>query len=82
MTYDVGTNVDCRAIRELQSDLAFQVTVEVSSLVQDAGQSPVVRQNKWSSDVVVPFKKPTVLFLSDDLTTKHILQLEVTATAR
>lgn len=81
-TYDVGTNVDCRGVRESQNDLSFQITVEVSSLSQDAGQIPVVRQNKWSSEVIVPLKKPTVMFSSDDVTTKHVLQLEVTATPR
>jgi hypothetical protein len=30
--------------------------------------------------VIVPLKKPTVIFSSDDLTTKHQMQLELTAT--
>jgi hypothetical protein len=41
---------------------------------------PIIRQNRWGSHVLVPLKKPTVIFSSDDLTTKRQMQLEVTAT--
>ena len=44
------------------------------------GSAPMIRQNRWTSNVVVPLKKPTVIFSSDDLTTKHQMQLELTAT--
>jgi len=39
-----------------------------------------VRQNKWGSIVLVALRKPTVIFSSDDLTSKHQVQLELTAT--
>ncbi len=45
-----------------------------------APTQPTVRQNKWDSTVIVPLKKPTVLFSSDDLTSKRQMQLELTAT--
>lgn len=81
--YDVGTNIDCDWVKELPDGMSFQVTVEVTSLLQDQAETaPIVRQNKWASEVVVPLKKPTILFSSDDSSTKHVMQLEVTATPR
>ncbi len=80
---DVGTNIDCRAIKELQQhDLALFVTADISSTVHDPAMPdyPVIRQNKWSSNVIVPLRKPTLIFSSDDATTKRQLQLELTAT--
>jgi hypothetical protein len=41
----------------------------------------LIRQTKWSSNVIVPIGKPTVIFSSDDATTKGQMQLELTATA-
>jgi hypothetical protein len=41
---------------------------------------PTVRQNVWQSDVVVPLKKPTLLFASENLDAKTQMQVEVTAT--
>ena len=80
---DVGTNIDCRSIKELQQhDLALFVTAEISSTVHDPATPdyPVIRQNKWSSTVIVPIKKAALIFSSDDATTKRQLQLELTAT--
>lgn len=80
---DVGTNFDCRAIKELQPhDLALSLTAEISSTVHDTADPshPVIRQNKWNSSVIVPLKKPSVIFSSDDATTKGQMQLELTAT--
>jgi hypothetical protein len=82
-TVDVGTSVDVHEVREVGNDIAFALTAEVSSVLQDnAEATPVIRQNRWSSDVTVPIKKPTVVFASDDNTTKHVMEVEVTATPR
>jgi hypothetical protein len=51
----------------------------VSSLVGSSAL-PVIRQNKWSSTAVIPFRKPTVIFSSDDAASTHRIELEVTAT--
>ena len=79
--FELGVNIDCYAIRELENELSLNVTAEISS-AQDATAptSPIIRQNKWSSSVVVPIRKPTLIFSSDDLTTKRQIQLELTAT--
>jgi hypothetical protein len=80
---DVGTSIDLHNLTVSNNDLLFQLTVEVSSVLSDSSSPrPVIRQNKWSSKVTVPLKKPTIVFSSDDNTTKHVLQLEVTATPR
>jgi hypothetical protein len=77
---DVGVNIDCRAAKELDGSLALNVSAEISSAVS-AQKQPLIRQTKWSSNVIVPIGKPTVVFSSDDVTTKGQTQLELTATA-
>ena len=80
---DVGVSIDCHQIREVAGGLSLDVTADISSVPQDAaahGTPPVVRQNRWGSFVLVPLKKPTVIFSSDDMVTKGQMQLELTAT--
>ena len=78
---DVGVNLDCSALKELQNDVSLYVTADISSAGQDsASVPPVIRQNRWSSTVILPAKKPTVIFASDDMTSKRQMQLELTAT--
>lgn len=79
---DVGTNIDCAGVTEMQNLLALHVTVEISSVPPESepqAPGPTIRQVKWSSPVVVPLRKPTVVFSSDDPTSKHQMQLELTA---
>jgi hypothetical protein len=82
--YELGVSIDCRSAKETPGGLALRVDADISSLPQESatptGFPPTVRQNKWGSNVVVPLKKPTVIFSSDDLTSKHQMQLELTAT--
>jgi hypothetical protein len=42
--------------------------------------TPVIQQNTWNSQVMVVLGKPTVLFSSDEVTSKRTMQLELTAT--
>jgi hypothetical protein len=78
---DVGVNIDCRSAKELQNQLALIVSADLSTAPSEAPMGPpVVRQNRWSSNVLVPIRKPTVIFSSDDLTSKRQMQLELTAT--
>jgi hypothetical protein len=76
---DVGVNIDCRSVREAPSGLNLRVDTDISSVAQESNP-PVVRQNKWDSNVTVPLRKPVVVFSSDDLTSRHQMQLEITAT--
>ena len=79
--FDVGVNIDCRSVREIGSDISLFVSADISSLLQEQPSSaPVVRQNKWTATVLVPLRKPTVIFASDDPSSKRQMQLELTVT--
>jgi hypothetical protein len=80
---DVGVNIDVRSLQEASGQLTLRVDADISSVASESTPNhylPVVRQNRWSSDVTVPLRKPAMIFSSDDLTTKHQMQLELTAT--
>ena len=81
---DLGVSIDCYEIKEELPALALRVEADISSAVQESSPGsptpPVIRQNKWTSGVLVFIKKPTVLFSSDDVSGKHQMQLELTAT--
>src|SRR4051812_45782456 len=78
---DVGVSIDCKMLREMQSDVSVYVTAEISShSVEPNLPAPVIRQNRWSSMVLVPVKKPTLVYASDDTTSKRQMQFELTAT--
>jgi len=83
---DVGVNFDVSEPREVGDKLAINLNAEISSLATPetggAGSAshPVVRQNRWSSNVVIPVGKPTVVFSADDLDSKGKMQVELTAT--
>jgi hypothetical protein len=83
---DVGVSFDCDHIVEMRDTMSLLLVADISSVVQEPAspsapiRPPVVRQNRWSSVVIVPLKKPTVVFSSDDLTTKRQMQVELTAT--
>ena len=81
LTYlDMGVNIDCRAAKEIQDQLALSVSAEIASVATESPSSrPLVRQTKWESNVIVPIRKPTTIFSSDDPTTKRQTQLELTA---
>jgi len=79
--FDLGVNIDARDLRESPADLSVQLSIDISTIAQEnANAQPVVRQNKWSGVVLVAPKKPTVVFASDDITSKRQFQLEMTAT--
>ena len=83
--YDLGVNIDSRDARELSSgNLMLNVNVDISSVVlaKDATSDlpPVVRTTKWSSPVIIPAKRATTIFSSDDPSGNRKMQLELTAT--
>lgn len=75
---DVGVDIDCAALQESQGRLTLNVKADISS-AQPESNRPIVRHARWSSNVVLPLKKSTVLFYSDDTSSKRRLQLELTA---
>jgi hypothetical protein len=75
---DVGVNIDCAAVLETQGKLTLNVKADISSAQPDSSR-PLIRNTRWSSNVIVPLRKATVLFTSDDTTSKRRMQLELTA---
>jgi hypothetical protein len=82
---DVGVDFDVFGPKEVDNKLTFDLSADISSLASAANggpgsaSHPVVRQNRWSSNVVIAPGKPTVVFSSDDLEDKGKMQVEVTA---
>jgi hypothetical protein len=77
---DVGVNLDCKTLRETQLGVSVYLTADITTnSIEPAFPAPVMRSNRWSSTVVVPVKKPTVVYASDDATSKRQMQLELTA---
>ena len=81
---DVGVNIDCRFVHELDQKLAMSVTAEVSSVPAgtdlNSSLGPLIRQFKWNADVLIAPGVPTTIFSSDDVGSKNKMQVEVTAT--
>lgn len=81
---DMGVNLDFTRAR-LEGDRVFLfITAEISSVDPPSSDSalhqPIIRQNKWNSGVTVPLGKPTVIFSSDDVSSKRTMQIELTVT--
>jgi hypothetical protein len=77
---DVGTNIDCSAVKEIQGQLALFLSVEISSATMEPNvPGPSLRQVRWGSPIIVQLRKPTTVFSSDDPTSKRQMQLEITA---
>lgn len=81
---DLGVAIDCRDLRELPGLLTLSVSADISSATTEGGTTtnpnPVIRQYKWNSAVIVPLRKATQIYSSDDLGSKRKFQLELTAT--
>jgi hypothetical protein len=78
---DVGVSIDVVDVAQSGNDLRMHVTADFSSAEKDPGlPNPIIRQTRWSSNVVLPLKKGTVLFSSDSTASKSQTQLELTAT--
>jgi hypothetical protein len=80
---DLGVNIDCDSAHETPQGLGLHISTEISSIANPTSgeiPSPVVRQNRWSSEALLPIGKPIVLFSSDNLESKGRMQVEVTAT--
>ena len=81
---DLGVNIDCDSVHETPQGVGLHISAEISSIANPTSgeiPSPVVRQNRWSSEALLPVGKPTVVFSSDNLENKGRMQVEVTATA-
>jgi hypothetical protein len=79
---DVGREFDCWDIKEVSGGLSLSVRASVDGILEDAspGRPASIRHNGWNSAALVPIKKPTVIFSSDDPASKRQIQVELTAT--
>ncbi len=84
--YSLDVRIDASGLREIPGGLALEVEAVINTLSQEPvigsnpEHGPVVRENSWKSTLLVPTKRATVIFSSDDLTSKHKMQLVLTAT--
>ena len=78
-SYNVSVSIDAFELRETETGLALAVNAGIVS-VPSEDTTPVARKNSWNSFLIVPMKKLTLLFSSDDVSSKHKLQLVLTAT--
>lgn len=82
---DVGVNIDCDRVQEVDQRLAMSIKVEVTSVPPGTDLSavgdPLIRQFRWNADILVSPGTPTTIFSSDDVGSKSKIQLEITATA-
>lgn len=79
----VGVNIDCDLAQEVGNQFLLHVSSDISSMFQTGEKGteiPMVRSNSWQSDVVVPLRRPTLLFSSDDPATKRKMELVLTVT--
>ena len=83
---NVGVNIDCRKLEELDGQISLNISADISSVIENHGEAgppsalPIVRHNRWESTVLMPVKKPTILFSSDDPASKRKMQLQLTVT--
>ncbi len=79
----VGVNIDCDRAQEVDNQFQLNVRSDISSMFESDEKGtgiPMVRSNTWQSDVVVPLRRPTLLFSSDDPATKRKMQLVLIVT--
>ncbi len=93
---DVGVNIDCSGLRLTGNQLALHVIADITGQVTDGSatvkvagapvelspirDAPIIRQNRWNSDAIVPLGKATTLCSFDGVATKRQMQIELTAT--
>jgi Bacterial type II and III secretion system protein len=81
---DVGTDIDTFHPRINDRELSLQVSAALSNVAKSAPSlvpnTPIIRQTRWESSVVVTLDKPTIIFISDNTSDTGKTELELTAT--
>lgn len=85
--FDLGVNIDCFDLQEANGAVTVTVQTEISNAVTAPASAttatakvPVIRNFTWVADVVLPLRKPTIIFSSDDPSSKRQMQIELTVT--
>lgn len=80
----VGFQMDCRNLAMIGDRLALRISGKLDSLAgtqeQKTTRQPVIRDNIWDSEVIVPLRHPTIITSSDDPFSTRKIQLQLTAT--
>jgi hypothetical protein len=79
---EVGTDIDSLHPRIHDRQLSLDVTADMTNVIKttDGSVAPVIRHIVWSSNVTVTLDKPTVVFISDNLSAAGRTELKLTAT--
>jgi hypothetical protein len=85
---DLGVNIDASEARETgagQWTAYLQVDINSAVMQHDGdggavGAAPVIRRTQWNSPVIVPLKKNTTVFSSDDPGGNRKMQLDLLVT--
>lgn len=81
---EIGANFDVNRARIVKGNrLAMGVSSEISSFDATAGsesQPRAVHQNRWQGDVEIPIGGHKVIFSSDDLSSKKVMQIDLAVT--
>jgi hypothetical protein len=83
---DVGVSIDVRHVNHVKDELSVEIIADISGTLEPPNPAtpqtgpPVIRQTRWNSIVLIPIRKPVVIFSSDEPGSKRQLQLEITAT--
>jgi hypothetical protein len=81
---DVGADFDVHDVHEVSSQLAFYLVAALSSVASAPDPNlhePLIRQNKWQAEVLIPIGKQSTVFSSDSVDSKGSTRVLVTATA-
>ncbi len=84
----LGVRIDASRLQERSYGLFLQVNANITSVPEQpqlgisssSNDRSIVRTNQWDSMLVIPLRKPSIIFSSDDVTSKHKMQLVLTAT--
>lgn len=83
---DLGVNIDCQSPALVGDRLAMEVIANISNIAKShpSGSAkqitpPIIQQNSWKSEVLIPIGKQAVLFTSEDPASTSTMELDVTA---
>ena len=82
---EIGVSIDARYARDVAGKLTLFLAADVSSVADTKEPNglnyhPVVEQNKWQGQALIPIGKATTVFSSDDIHSKGGMRMVVTAT--
>jgi hypothetical protein len=78
---NVGTNIDCADLKPQGDRVSLRISADVTSAVKvESGTVPLLRHTSWDAHVLIPLRRKTVVFSSDNAAANGRMQMEITAT--